>query len=275
MDDANAKRSYALNWLLVAAVASSACAVFPGAASTHNRSTNASPEPTDSEVAPVQRTFTLSPPPDVGQGQARLSCGGEYEFPPALLGGPAAAEADADPAAAALRRFLTEPHQPAIYPRSGWRRVVILPQRVVFLAPGPPESPWLMVVVAAAPGRWEVDSFGECQLSTAMPDGVMAGQWWLDPSFPAPAPGDTTVPAIVRERACASGKSPAGRLLDPIVVYGQDAIAVTIPIRMLVGPADCTGNPGTSYLLRLDEPVADRMLLDAGTLPPRDASVAP
>jgi hypothetical protein len=71
------------------------------------------------------------------------------------------------------------------------------------------------------------------------------------------------------ERECASGKAATGRIAEPIAEYGVNAITITIPVRRVKGGADCQGNPWTPYVLELDEPIGDRVLLDGGPWPPR------
>lgn len=120
-----------------------------------------------------------------------------------------------------------------------------------------------------------VDPAAGDPLGVALPDDIMAGEWWLDPAAEAPASGSVTIRALLRERACASGRSPLDRVVDPVVVYQADAITVTIPIRIRPGEDDCTGNPAVPYLIELREPIGDRRLLDGSTRPPRDARLPP
>lgn len=265
-------RSALLRCALFVFVSIGACSPAPG---TTGGSPSPHPVPSPAGTERSQPSGAPASGSPSGAVEPLLSCGGEYDFSPSLLEGPAAAEADPDPAAAALRGFLAQARDPAIYPRQGWVRVLSRPDRAVFLAPGPRETPWLMVVAVPGTVEWQVDSFGACQLGLALPEDVLAGEWWLDPAFPAPQPDDVTVRAIVRERACASGRSPVGRVLDPIVVYGREEIQVTIPIRRRPGPNDCAGDVNIAYLIELDEPIGDRALLDAGVLPPRDARSRP
>jgi hypothetical protein len=70
------------------------------------------------------------------------------------------------------------------------------------------------------------------------------------------------------ERECASGRPADGRIADPIVEYGEDAITITVPVRRVEGGATCQGNPWTPFVLELDEPIGDRLLLDGGPWPP-------
>jgi hypothetical protein len=98
--------------------------------------------------------------------------------------------------------------------------------------------------------------------------------WWVDPAAPAPAPDTTTVPALIRERACASGRSPEGRVIAPTVFSSADAVLVSVFVRQPAGAQDCPGNPAFPLVITLPEPLGDRRLLDGSEVPPRDATVA-
>jgi hypothetical protein len=99
--------------------------------------------------------------------------------------------------------------------------------------------------------------------------------WWVASAAVPLDPTLTVIPAQVREQACASGRSPEGRILDPFVFSGQDGVLVTFWIRLPEGGQDCQGNPDIATLIQLPEPIGDRKLLDGGEIPPRDATVPP
>jgi hypothetical protein len=116
--------------------------------------------------------------------------------------------------------------------------------------------------------------------SAPIPDGDLVGRaniarWWLDPAAPPPGPDATSIPALIQERACASGRSPEGRVLEPQVFYASDAILVTVWVRDQLVGQDCQGNPTFPIQVPLTEPLGDRELLDGSESPPRDASVPP
>jgi hypothetical protein len=141
--------------------------------------------------------------------------------------------------------------------------------------PGPPASSALPTVSMSA-----VSSMPSATIAsaTAGSDGEAAAQpaaWWVDPSALPLAPSATRFRAIVVESACASGASPEGRVLDPIVEYGPTSIIVTIEIRRRPGGHDCQGNPEYPLDLLLVEPIGGRALLDGGVDPPRDATIPP
>jgi hypothetical protein len=108
---------------------------------------------------------------------------------------------------------------------------------------------------------------GDCQIRPLITHGLGSSEWRVDPESP-PTARSSSFPIEVMERECASGQPADGRIADPIVDYGEDAITVTIPVRRVEGSATCPGNPWTPFELELDEPIGDRLLLDGGPWPP-------
>jgi hypothetical protein len=92
--------------------------------------------------------------------------------------------------------------------------------------------------------------------------------WDLAPGQ-APGRDATSFVAWVTEQVCASGQSSDGRVSRPDVAYGADRVTVSFGVRRLPGGQDCQGNPPTSYVVELDEPLGDRALFDGGAERPR------
>ena len=112
--------------------------------------------------------------------------------------------------------------------------------------------------------------------STGQVDGRLgAASWWLDPKALAPTATSATVQGLVLEEACASGKSPKGRIEPPLFDLSETAVTVVFGIRPLPGDQDCQGNAPYPVTFTLPEPLAGRTLLDGNGVPPRDASVPP
>ncbi|HET9521963.1 MAG TPA: hypothetical protein VFO73_13015 [Candidatus Limnocylindrales bacterium] len=97
--------------------------------------------------------------------------------------------------------------------------------------------------------------------------------WWVDPAAP-PGPDATTISGLIRERACASGQSPEGRILQPAIFSSETAFLISVFVRQPAGAQDCPGNPAVPLEIALPEPLGQRRLLDGSEVPPRDASVA-
>ena len=106
-------------------------------------------------------------------------------------------------------------------------------------------------------------------LTPAAPDpGIsQAATWWLDPASLPIDPKATRLRGFVQELACASGRSPEGRILKPDVDYGADALTVTFSIAPLPGDQDCQGNEPFGVIFELVEPVGGRPILDGSTTP--------
>ena len=102
-----------------------------------------------------------------------------------------------------------------------------------------------------------------------------SASWWLDPTAANPTEDTVTIHALVLEEACASGKTPAGRIEPPMMDFSETAVTVTIGIRRVPGNQDCQGNEPFPLTFELDEPLAGRTLFDGGEVPPRDASKPP
>jgi hypothetical protein len=71
----------------------------------------------------------------------------------------------------------------------------------------------------------------------------------------------TSLDLLIQEGACASGKSPEGRILPPTVSYSPTAITISVRVATLPGPQDCQGNSDYPLTVRLTDPVGDRMIL--------------
>jgi hypothetical protein len=79
--------------------------------------------------------------------------------------------------------------------------------------------------------------------------------------------------ALVTEVECASGQSGAGRVVGPELEVTDDSIVVEFRVRPLGGVQSCPGNPPTPVVVRLDQPLGERQLLDGGSDPPREPPV--
>jgi hypothetical protein len=104
---------------------------------------------------------------------------------------------------------------------------------------------------------------------------VGPADWWIDPKVAVPTPTSTSIHALIRERACASGKSPEGRVDAPAIDLEDSTVTITFEIRRLPGDQDCQANPPFPVTLRLGEPLGARALLDGSSTPPRDATKPP
>ncbi len=195
-----------------------------------------------------------------------LTCGDPDDvIPIGELQGPGGAESGLDPEAAVLRTFLEGAGGLGYpFPATGWYRVASVGTPTRFLAPSP--DGWLQVVIEPLDGTLQASDYGACQLAPRVADGQSLLRWWLDPSAPPPAAGDTAIQAIAVELACANGERPTGRQLPPIVTSDARSVVVTLVVRRL-DSADCPGNPTFPLTIGLPEPLGARQLLDGSTFP--------
>jgi hypothetical protein len=259
---------------LVAGAAGACQALAPDASSPPSASS-----PAPSVTAPVPGV-RASPKDSTGAGPAAtaaidpdwvtrpaLTCGDNKRlFPPVTLDGPGLGELGLDPASGVLRTTIAD--LPNDLPDSGWHRVLESPDGVTFVARGDAETPWFEVTVGLFDGILQPVIEGQCTLAIAAPTGVTFARWWLDPDAPPPTADSKEVSILLREQACASGKPPEGRVLEPTIATTADAIRVAIGIRQQ-GNADCPGNPAYAMLLELPAPLGARSLFDASQYPPR------
>ena len=219
-----------------------------------------------------------TPVPTIDPTLARktiVSCGsGGLHFSAELLLQPGRAELGTDAPAAQLQTLVNGPDGAANgLPRVGWFRVDAPPSQVLFVAPS--AEGWSQVVLRLDPAGWTPDEYGSCALRPVLPAGVGWAAWWVDPKAGAPAADGTTVRALLREEACASGKTPAGRVVGPAFLEDATRVIVTFGVRPRKGDQDCQGSPSFALQFTLPTPLGGRTLLDGGVFPPRDALSAP
>jgi hypothetical protein len=243
---------------------------------------SASPALSTDSVPDGSPSLPIAAPPTIDPAQAEgvtLTCGEAQTFPASALVGQGRAESEPEAASLALRELVSSPDGRSLgLPILGWHRVSADESKALFVAPATTlgSGPWLMVgLMRDSTGAWTMDIAGDCHLTVALPDGIGAASWWLDPKAGRPPLDATIVRAFVLEQACASGRSPEGRVLPPAVLRGAVAIWVMFAVRTMSGDQDCPGNPPLAIQLDLGEPVGVRQLLDGGTFPARDASVVP
>ncbi len=234
----------------------------------------AAPNPTG--TAEPAATSSARPLPTIderGLAGGQLTCGDGNTFPAVALQGPGGAELGEDAAAAAMRAELAGGGDPQL-PRSGWHRVAASDSRAQFVARGV-GTPWVSIAVEKGPSGWTLDSTGECHLAVLVGAGIGHATWWLDPAAGPVGPTTRKLQALVHEDACASGRAPVGRVVPPLIAYGDDAVVVVVGVGPLPGGQDCPGAPPAPYTIELREPLGNRALLDGGIVPPRDATKPP
>ena len=89
-----------------------------------------------------------------------------------------------------------------------------------------------------------------------------AANWRVDPNADL-SEATSSIPIIVNENECASGRSASGRI-ETSVKYSTDAVHIEVGVRPLGGDQDCQGNPDTEHVVRLTEPLGDREVTGEG-----------
>ncbi len=83
-------------------------------------------------------------------------------------------------------------------------------------------------------------------------------EWVVDPDAKL-GPTATSIPIVVNEMECASGRSATGRI-EVEIAYGPDEVGIEVGVRPLGGDQNCPSNPNTPYIIELSEPLGDRSI---------------
>jgi hypothetical protein len=118
---------------------------------------------------------------------------------------------------------------------------------------------WLEAPVFAGTTDWAPGTIDVCVPRQFGSRDYGVAEWTLDPDFPAPTAASTEIHVLVTEWACASGSSPASRLVAPLVRYLAHELLIEVSVRH-PGPATCPSNPSLPVTVVLPEPVGDRAL---------------
>lgn len=214
------------------------------------------------------------PPDGLDLGEIRYTCGEPPGFLPGLLDQPANAETEDHPSAAALRAAIAEAGQDIdMLPESGYWLASRDERVAEYIAAEPPgaDPAFVSATIENQGGRWKLAGWGQCRPAIVL-QGLSRATWVLDPDAPAPAADAMTFTALVTETECTSGQAMGGRLLRPLITYGQDSVFVVFAARPQAnqGFATCPMNPPARVVVELSEPLGDRRLLDAGVFPPAE-----
>ena len=260
--------------LLVAGCAASG----PRATSTPSLSpTNApsatelAPLPTDARPplpteAPLSTVSPIPPSDSFGAGLL-FTCGGPA-FPIELLETPPSKHLNPDPAPALIR-------WPVPTRADAWWLIARTETQAEYLgrdAAGRYESARLE---RGVDGIWNAVGWGGCRFYAVVPGAAYmeASGWWIREAD-WPKAGDRTL--RVRVRAWCP-RTLADRMLEPIIRYGSDRIIAIVGVRPSTQePSECGDDPEDQVgdaTIELEEPVGQRMILDAKEWPGRDAHI--
>lgn len=117
-------------------------------------------------------------------------------------------------------------------------------------------------------GAWRYTGSGDCRPSAEFERPVAgAGFLQLDPDARPPGPRARRVRLLVSHmRGCRDAVRIMGQ---PKLVMTDDAVVVAVPTRRRINTANCGRTGPTRLTVHLPEPLGDRVLYDASTLPLR------
>ena len=125
---------------------------------------------------------------------------------------------------------------------------------------------FLYAILTRSADNLRMTSYGGCGLEVAAL-GLGSAEMILDPAH-QPDPESRTLSVLITERACASGRPPDGREVIPVVVETETEVRITVLVAPVRGGATCPGNPLYPVEVQLDQPLGDRRIFDARTIPP-------
>lgn len=199
--------------------------------------------------------------------ELRYTCG-TFAFEPSFFQQVGRAEQGPGPIAAALRAHLAQSGPDFDFlPDSGWVLAGADATRAEMIAHRADGS-LVSVSLENGPNGWRVSGWGDCQPQLRMPPNLGEASWTLDPEEPVPDPRTRIFTALVTERDCASGRPSVGRVVGPLVLLTADRVFVAFGVTPLGdGMHTCQGNPSTPTVVDLGEPLGNRLLIDASSLP--------
>lgn len=200
-----------------------------------------------------------APPPD-----GLRACWDE-PFPMSVFDQPADYETKNTGLAKALRRAVKM--RGMGYPKKNWW-LLYKDGRSAEVASGNPEREGGLWVISfeRKKGVWKWAGSGDCRLAAYRP-GVNIGEWNRSRGQDY-SRSTTSFKVDVYEMSCNGGAPPTGRVTKPVIEYYEDSIVVTYFVKPNdPGAYTCPGAPPVTKILKLEEPIGDREVLDGGTYP--------
>ena len=220
-----------------------------------------------SEPAPTD------PPRAVLPADLSFTCG-DFIFPAGAMSGPTGAERADDPAANAMRNFLSR-RDPALedVPRKDYRILIASDELVVFATEAIGTSGLIAIPVERNDAGWRARMTPPCEPRLSLP-GLNAATWSLAMDQPLPPPDATGFVAFVSETGCAGGEPVEGRILPPIIVREPTRVIVVFAVRPPPqtggGLGPCVEALPTPVRVELGQPLGKRELFDGSFFPPQN-----
>jgi hypothetical protein len=133
------------------------------------------------------------------------------------------------------------------------------------------DAPFRSQVYGLEDGHWALTGWGDCAPeATFQRQRAVAGYWEL---AGVPAPDATSfVVRVWHSEACRASVRMQG---GPTVISTEDAVLVAVAVEGPPGGDSCDPGRPLRRTIYLDEPLGDRVILDAGRLPMPAAAVTP
>ena len=112
---------------------------------------------------------------------------------------------------------------------------------------------------------WQATGWGGCRIEMGL-DGYGIATIALDPENP-PSANTTTLLLLATERECASGLTPIGREVLPLVVETDTAVNITTLVESSTGIQNCPSNPAFPISIQLSTPLGNRVIRDTALYP--------
>lgn len=124
----------------------------------------------------------------------------------------------------------------------------------------PLEAPWGLHRSTSCTPTIDLGSFTEAGVT-------------LDPDAP-PQGDDERIALLVTEHACNSGEPATDRIELIEIIETETTVKLVIGVRPNTdGIATCEGNPATAFSVDLEQPLADRTILNAAVVPAREVAL--
>lgn len=184
-----------------------------------------------------------------------------------VLEGPTGAEEGDHPANRKLKRLLKKDADYVPGPRHGWIRVFLSDWAAEFVAENDSGRSWAYIGLKKRNGKWRWSYSGDTCRPLAWARKAGGGTLSLRAAHP-PTSDSTELRLHVHEQACHGTRVPKKEDVHPKVIYGEENVVVIVRIEFVKGATTCPGTPPFRYTVKLDEPLGDRDLVDAGEYPP-------